>query len=332
MLYRMLIGLICLVFVMAVPAMATVTGPEVLGIGWALADTGSGGYSGIHMYDMASDGTRSNATEVMMSTAGAYRYDVGALGDVDNNGTPDIVVATNIVGEGTYLYLYDIAPDGTRTNARDINFHFNDGRQIVATTGDLDNDGFNELVLGQSYVGGSQTYINMYDISTAGVKSNSVDLGYATYDARYISLAVGDVDNSNNDNELVIAVSGLPGGQAVVGFYDVDAQGTRSNYIDTGYTTYDGRKLAVGVGNVDNSDGDNELVIAANNLPNGQTMVFCYDVDSLGARSNFVDTGYTTWDSRFASPFVGSIVPEPTTCVLLLVSGGMILRRRRHQS
>ncbi len=128
-----------------------------------------------------------SSTRLFNDNAWTGIHDV-AIGDVDNNGTKEIVVATDDLYDGTIYVL-----DGT-TRAIIATYTLEDGSPIYALAiADVDNDGENEIIAGggMEHTGSTGTKIYVLDGATGNLEWQSVSL--ATWTDTY-GLEVADID------------------------------------------------------------------------------------------------------------------------------------------
>lgn len=172
-----------------------------------------------------------------------------AIGDVDGDGTDEIVVGTG-PGPVSQVRIYD--NHGNKVGSF-FPYEKTQKNGINVAVGDLDNDGKAEIVIGRMY--GTDCKIEIYQ------KKGSVFEKYGKFlpfkhDFKYgVSLAIGDT-NGDGTNEI-IAASGLRG-SAKIRMYSMDSKLLRK-FSAFGDDRYGGISLATGDLN---NNGRDEIVLA----------------------------------------------------------------------
>ncbi len=217
----------------------------------------------------------------------SYVYDVSGAGDINGDGLDDLVVATNA---DSYVVFGKKAGFQERVKFDDLDG--TNGFAIKATLsryninsvsviGDLNGDGYDDIVLGSSYgnerylvFGRRSGYANGIDLSTLNGKNGFILIG--TEDGGRVSHA-GDV-NSDGFDDLLIGTQHIHEGDGkytntnyVVfgkrrGFepvFDMDSLDGTNGFVVQGLTSDDRWHLAVsGAGDV-NGDGFDDLLLGA---------------------------------------------------------------------
>ena len=114
------------------------------------------------------------------------------IGDVDNDDSIEIVVATDRLYDGT-IYVFDGA-----TRQIEAQYFYDDGAPIYSLAiADVDNDGANEIIAGggREHTGAPGVYVYVIDGATGTVEWQSISLG--AYWSSIDQIAVADIDADN---------------------------------------------------------------------------------------------------------------------------------------
>jgi outer membrane protein assembly factor BamB len=127
------------------------------------------------------------------------------IGDVDGDGEPEILVATDKLYDGAIYVI-----NGT-THEIEQSYLYDDGAPIYSIAiADVDNDGQTEIIAGagREHTGAPGVYVYVINGSTGAVEWHSIHLG--DYWSEVYAVEVGDVDNDGvpeivaiNDNIFV---------------------------------------------------------------------------------------------------------------------------------
>ncbi len=213
-------------------------------------------------------------------------------GDVNDDGYDDVAVGasaydTTIGSVGVYLGSSS-GVSGTASSTITGDYEY-EGFATVSGAGDVDNDGYADLI-----VGGSRTRASVFHGSSGGVSSTAVTTvtGVASSDGLGISVSrAGDVDNDGYDDVIVGASGYLRStGRAYV------FTGSSSGLSSTADTTLDGLAeghgfgSAVGnAGDVDN-DGYDDVIVGACGSATDADSAYIY----LGSATGVSATATTT--------------------------------------
>ena len=173
-----------------------------------------------------------------------------AVGDVNNNGINEIVTGAGF-GGGPHIKIF--SQDGQLLNefmAYDQRFR---GGVDVAV-GDVNKDGFEEIVTGAGFTGGPHVKIFSYN----GQLLNE----FMAYDERFrggVDVAVGDV---NNDGIMEIITGAGPSGGPHIKVFSQDNQ-ILSEFM--AYNENDRNGIIVSSGDI-TGDGLDEILVGTNNL------------------------------------------------------------------
>ena len=147
------------------------------------------------------------------------------IGDVDNDGSIEFVVATDHLYDGA-IYVFDGA-----TRQIEAQYIYDDGAPMYSLAiADVDNDGANEIIAGggRAHSGAPGVYVYVIDGATGTVEWHSISLG--AYSSSIDQIAVADIDSDNvpeivalNDSLFVIdGVSHVQWQSSQTGFTSID--------------------------------------------------------------------------------------------------------------
>ena len=198
----------------------------------------------------------------------AFGISVASAGDVNNDGFDDLIVGAPANHAGGILSGRAYVFSGKTGDTIYIFTGKSAGDQFgisVASAGDVDNDGFNDLIVGaylndaggsdagRAYVFSGQTGDTIYTFA-----------GEAAGDWFGSSVAsAGDVDNDGFD-DLIVGARFAGGAYNPGRAYVFSGQTSDTLYVFTGETDFDGFGTSVsGAGDV-NKDGYDDVIIGAN--------------------------------------------------------------------
>ncbi len=270
-----------------------------LGFGYS-GETGGGAY--VYYGSATGPGTAPNWSQYGKETAAAFGYTVGTAGDVNGDGYGDVIIGTHTTARG-WAALYQGGPSGLATAATWTARSASPGTGFgyaAGTAGDVNGDGFSEVVVGEPHYSNGQVeegraYIYMGRSGSAGkttawtAESNQLDaaLGNAVSTAGdvngdgYADVVIGAYyyDNGETDEGKVFAWYGSAQGLGLGGTpgnADWSVEGNQS-YAYLGY--------AVGTAGDVNGDGYADVAAGAYGYDNGQTdegRVYVYHGSSAG--------------------------------------------------
>jgi hypothetical protein len=135
-----------------------------------------------------------------------------AVGDLENDGTVEIVTGTED-GGGPHVRIFN--NQGTLINPGFFPYHESFRGGVRVAVGDLNNDGYNEIIVAAANGGGPHVRVTNKD-------GKVINPGFFAYDELYRGgayVSVGDVDGDQNDE--IITGTG-PGLDPLVRIYDKD--------------------------------------------------------------------------------------------------------------
>ena len=224
-----------------------------------------------------------------------YDYAGSALagvGDVNDDGYDDILIGVSgndeTANSAGQSYLIFGGPSGW---AMDVSLTGADASFLgeatmdysgvaVSGAGDVDDDGYDDFLIGASYNGEGGAYSGQAYLFFGGPSGWAMDTDLATADASFIGAAdaragaavagVGDFNNDGYDDFAIGASAGGPGSAGLVGLFmgagsgwviDDDMSSANTTFMGESPTDYAGQTLAA-AGDV-NDDGYDDFLIGA---------------------------------------------------------------------
>ncbi|WBA44392.1 FG-GAP-like repeat-containing protein [Hymenobacter canadensis] len=225
------------------------------------------------------NGTVAFAAKADFAT-GTDPYSV-AIGDVNGDGKPDLVVAN--AGSNTVSVLRNTSTAGTVSFAARVNFATGTNPLSVAI-GDVDGDGKPDLAVANV---GSNTVSVLRNTSTAGTVSFAARVNFAT-GANPRSVAIGDV---NGDGQPDLATANFFSNTVSV-LRNTGAAGTVSFAAKADFAT-GGSPYSVAMGDV-TGDGQPDLAVANSN---SNTVSVLRNTGAAGTVSFAASADFATGDS-----------------------------------
>ncbi|GGB17729.1 hypothetical protein GCM10011511_46920 [Puia dinghuensis] len=204
-----------------------------------------------------------------------------AVGDLDGDGKPDIVV-TNGIGANSVSVYRNTSTGGAISFAAKVDFAVVNGPYGVAI-GDLDGDGKPDLVVANN--GGTQVSF-FRNTSVAGTISFATRVDINVGPAPY-GVAIGDLDG---DGKADLVVSTQGSGAALYALHNTSVTGSISFGTPIGLASGGGFTIAIGDldgdGKPDIAEAAFSAVVVVRNQSTAGSLVF-------GAAQNFYNASYT---------------------------------------
>ena len=219
----------------------------------------------------------------------------GTVADVNGDGFADVVVGTNgSSGDPGWVYVYHGGPNGIASTPTTTlvgpSFAHGSFGESVASAGDVNGDGYADVVVGGSYVnyGAGQAYV--YLGSATGVSSTPATTltGVSVGDHFGASVAsAGDVNGDGYADLVVGAYSarnsaGVLVGQASVYLGSADGVAQSPATVLTGTNMYDGVGGSVASAGDVNGDGFGDIVVGATGAANSSGTASVFLGSALG--------------------------------------------------
>jgi hypothetical protein len=230
------------------------------------------------------------------NTGDQFGLDVTNAGDLNNDGFDDIVIIDlNYTNGNNYDMLVYVYYGGSNMDAT-VDLTFNEESSVVSTrsvstAGDVNNDGFDDLIIGERnntignayiYYGGSSMN-TVADITLTGETTND-EYGAAVSTA-------GDVNNDGFDDVVVGAYRynssfGVQGNGRAYVYLGGNVMNSTADVIITGENTFSFLGRSVSTAGDVNNDGYDDIIISQKNNNSGNTRANIYyggnSMDNLG--------------------------------------------------
>jgi len=213
------------------------------------------------------------ATKMVGTSASAYfGGNVSSAGDVNNDGYDDVVIAAEYYSFSLYeagaVYVYHGSASGINNSAAltiegdEAEAHFGNS---IASAGDVNNDGFADIIIGASYYDGLSSdsgIANIYHGSVTGINATpAIQLSVNQSSAQF-GLSVSSAGDVNNDGYSdVVVASGVN-----TYIYHGSSNGISSNTPNLQIT---GGRAVASTGDV-NSDGYSDIIVGDWSYGNGE--------------------------------------------------------------
>ncbi|MGD9099252.1 MAG: Calx-beta domain-containing protein [Anaerolineae bacterium] len=213
---------------------------------------------------------------------------VSAAGDVNGDGYSDVIISADSYDNGHdnegRVYVYHGSPTGLHTGQADWTTEGDqDNAHIfpVSTAGDVNGDGYSDVIIGSIYYYNGQTNEGrayVYFGSPSGIRSNAA--GWTVegdQENAYLGRAVGTAGDVNGDGyaDVIVGAPGYDNDQASEGrtyVYHGSAAGLSltPDWVAEGNQPGAGFGYAVGAAGDVNGDGYGDIVVGARNYDGAQ--------------------------------------------------------------
>ena len=230
-----------------------------------------------------------------------FGYAVGTAGDVNGDGYDDVIVGGDQYKEFTgrvYVYLGSYSGLGDSptfvATGEDVNNHYG---YAVGTAGDINGDGYDDVIVGAYHHANFQGRAYVYIGSSDGlVEPASFVLdgeGPGDYFGRSVATA-GDVNGDGYDDAIVGAQAyDRSTGRAYLYAGGPTGLSASPAFVVTGQGPSDSFGQSVGSARDVDGDGYDDVIVGAHSFDNGTGRIYVYAGDSSGLKANpiFVATG-----------------------------------------
>jgi len=284
----------------------------------AYGDDESGSQRGaVHIIFLNSDGTPKSTVEINSSTVDgpilsnddSFGISVANIGDLDNDGVNDIAVGAVGDDDGGNnkgaIHIIFLNSDGTPKSTVEINSSTTNGSILndfdyfgssVASLGDLDGDGVNDIAVGAHYddEGGlDRGAVHIILLNNDGTPKSTVEINDTTANGPTLSdsdsfgssvASLGDLDN---DGISDIAVGAFANDEGTVHIIFLNADGTPKSTVEinsntpNGPTLSDDDRFGASVTNIGDLDNDGISDIAVGAFANDEGTVHIIFLDGI---------------------------------------------------
>ncbi len=241
-----------------------------------------------------------------------FGVSLAGAGDLNNDGFDDIIIGAggNSLDQGAYIYFGGSSMDSevdielTETEA---NSFFG---ASVATAGDVNNDGYDDVIVGSYRFNGSDGRALIYfggatmkdsaDIILSGLEESTENFGWSVGTA-------GDVNNDGFDDILIGAKAyGRDTGRAYIYYGDITMADTAA-VILTGEKSRSEFGVSVSTAGDINFDGYDDIIVGAGGYQSakGRTYIFLGD-STMNQYADVTITGRTT-NNFFGNSVAGNL-------------------------
>ena len=213
-------------------------------------------------------------------------FSVASAGDVNGDGIGDIIVGarsndTNGIQSGrVYLFYGPVSGSLSATSADAIIFgaDFNEVGRAVAPAGDLNGDGFGDIILGTDIAGiGSRGQVFIFNGPLSGQRSvttaDATITGSFDNESFGASVAMAGDVNGDGINDVIVGaprfpLNGIDTGRAYVFYGPISGSliATQADVTIFGENLNDGFGRSVAAGNDINGDGVADVIVGADQL------------------------------------------------------------------
>jgi len=250
--------------------------------------------------------TTPNWTAESDQVSAEFGYSVGTAGDVNNDGYDDIIVGARWYDSGQTdegaAFVYHGSATGLSTgpnwmaesNQASAEFGYS-----VGTAGDVDGDGYDDVIIGAPYYDGGETDEGrafVYHGSATGLSTAANWTAEGNQAEAYFGYSVGTAGNVNGDgyDDVIIGAHGYDNGQANAGWafvYHGSATGLSTTADWAAGSDQSGANFGCSVstaGDV-NSDGYADVIVGAWHYDNeGRAYVYYGSSSGLSTTANWM--------------------------------------------
>ncbi|MBK9647452.1 MAG: FG-GAP repeat protein [Deltaproteobacteria bacterium] len=270
----------------------------------------------VYLFEGASGGISSDASQRLegLSSNSQFGASLAVLGDVNGDGYNDAAIGASYSNVSGNVYIHLGGSGGLSTSADNV-LSAPDSASIfgaeVASAGDVNGDGYYDLIVGapyyNSYTGRAYVYLG----SSAGMSSSPATTLTGASTSNYFGRALAGVGDVNGDGYDDVAVSayGYSSSLGQVTIYHGAATGPSSTASTTLTGTSTSGRLGysvAGAGDV-NADGYDDVVIGAPWVSSytGRAYVFHGSTSGISASASTTMVGYAASD-YFGAAVVGA--------------------------
>lgn len=228
--------------------------------------------------------TTANWTAEGDQVIAAFGYSVATAGDVNNDGYSDVIVGARLysngqTGEGRALVWYGsssgLGPNGTPANAdwsaesNRADAHFG---ASVATAGDVNQDGYDDIVVGAPEYNNGQLFEGaafVFHGSAAGLNASANWMTEGNQSNTAFGYSVATAGDVNGDGYSDVIVGAITAGKASVYHGSASGLSASVNWTATGIGSANFGCSVASAGNV-NGDAYSDVIVGEDHYTNGQ--------------------------------------------------------------
>ncbi len=192
-----------------------------------------------------------------------------ALGDINNDGTPEVITAAGPTG-APHIKVFQLDVLNQTVVQRPISqfYAFNEQRftgGIYVACADTNADGFKDIIVGAGAGGGPR--VAVYAGSATGVVASPINDFFAYPVKNNTGVVVTGGQRNTNAGAEVIVAPASNGGYNIKSF-DVNGKGSNPTLVDNFFAFNDFKSrggLSIAAGDLDNGQGTNDLVVGTTN-------------------------------------------------------------------
>ncbi|THU35797.1 T9SS type A sorting domain-containing protein [Niastella caeni] len=244
----------------------------------------------------------SSTTVVSLESNQAYAsfgYSVSSAGDVNGDGYSDIITGAYLYDNGQTdegsAFVYHGASSGIKTTAAAVlesNLNGANSGISVACAGDVNGDGYSDIIVGAFFYSNNQGAALVYHGSSSGISTTAAAIMVSNQTVSFFGWSVSGAGDVNGDGygDIIVGAdhydNGLTdAGRAYIYYGSSTGINTTAPVIVEGdqNTEYFGTSVS-SAGDV-NGDGYSDVIVGATNYDNGQTnegAAFIYYGSSAG--------------------------------------------------
>ncbi len=279
---------------------------DVSGDGYDDVAVGSYGYSSstgrVSIFHGSASGVNSVAAATLAGTSSsAFGYSVAGAGDVDGDGSPDLVVGANNLSSGyggAYVFYGTGAGMATSAGTTLSPPGFFSSSPQISPVGDLDGDGYDDFAVGSSGYSSNAGIVYVFYGGPAGpaYEADATLVGASSEYLGQVIAPAGDVDGDGYDDLLVSGYS-YSSSRGRVHLFRGSASGVEGSALSTITGTTTNGYLGFGLAGAGDTDGDGygDVVIGAYGISGGRVYLY------RGGASGLESSPTTTWSATSSS-------------------------------
>jgi hypothetical protein len=219
-----------------------------------------------------------------------FGFAVSGAGDVDGDGYDDVIVGAQACDQSTgRAYVYTGGPSGL--SASPVFVVTGEGPsssfgQSVGTAGDVDGDGYDDIIIGAHGYDHGTGRIYVYAGDGGGLKASPIFVATGKGQGERYGFAVGTAGDVNGDgySDVIVGAYGVSEGRGQVYVYAGGPEGldTRPAFTATGEVAGDWFGRSVGTAGDVNRDGYDDVIVGARNHDGNTGRVYLYAGGSNG--------------------------------------------------